>query len=318
MSFELILPFLRPIEPLLMDAEISEIMGNPDSSWWYEREGIIHRAADIQFSANGLLTGLEVIANKLQKRLNTEHPLLNAQLPDGSRLAAVIPPVVRPGPALVIRKFNSKHFTIEDLIERGTLSRELAFRIGAEIASGKTILISGGTGSGKTTLLNLLARYIPDEERIVVIEDTSELTIQKPNTFSVECQTDTYQGSVSFDDLLKSALRWRPDRIILGEVRGIEARTLLDSFNTGHAGSLATIHANSARKALRRFANLVLRSHQQTTCEDVEAEIGESVDFVIHIERGCGRRYVKEVIQILGYDRRSFQFQIRDILSPKE
>src|SRR6267142_7150539 len=318
MSFELILPFLRPIEPLLLDDSISEIMGNPDTSWWCEREGIMRREATISFDAGKLRTGLEVIANQLGKKLDEDNPLLHAQLPDGSRLAAVIPPVVRPAPALTIRKFTSRHYTVDDLIARGTLTRPLADFLGEQIRSGKTLLISGGTGTGKTTLLRILADFIPDHDRIVVIEDTSELHIQKPNIVPAECQTDTFKASISFDDLLKSALRWRPDRIILGEVRGIEARTLLDSFNTGHAGSLATIHANSARKALRRFANLVLRSHQQTTCEDVEAEIGESVDFVIHIERGCGRRYVKEVIQILGYDRRSFQFQIRDILSPKE
>ncbi len=141
-------------------------------------------------------------------------------------------------------------------------------------------LILGMTGSGKTTLLRILADFIPEQDRIVVIEDTSELHIQKPNILAVECQTDTFKANISFDDLLKSALRWRPDRIILGEVRGIEARTLLDSFNTGHAGSLATIHANSAEKALRRFANLVMRNHAQTTFCDTEAEIGEAVDLV--------------------------------------
>ena len=159
-----------------------------------------------------------------------------------------------------------------------------------QIERGQTILISGGTGTGKTTLLNILGQSIPDHERIVIIEDTSELHIEKPNILAAECQTDTHRKPVTFDDLLKAALRWRPDRIILGEVRGIEARTLLDSFNTGHSGSLATIHANSAAKALRRFANLVLRSHSQATFEDVEAEIGEAVDLVIHVEREPGRR----------------------------
>jgi pilus assembly protein CpaF len=142
----------------------------------------------------------------------------------------------------------------------------------------------------------------------VIIEDTAELSIRKPNVLAAECQTDTHKLPVTFEDLLKSALRWRPDRIILGEVRGAEARTLLDSFNTGHTGSLTTIHANSATKALRRFANLVMRSHQQATIEDIEAEIGESVDFVIHIAREPGRRFVREVIQLKGYDRRSQQF----------
>ena len=144
----------------------------------------------------------------------------------------------------------------------------------------------------------------------MVIEDTAELRVQKPNILAVECQTDTFKASISFDDLLKSALRWRPDRIILGEVRGIEARTLLDSFNTGHSGSLATIHANSAEKALHRFANLVMRNHAQTTFSDIEAEIGEAVDFVVHIERQPGRRAVREVLALRGYDRDTRRFLI--------
>jgi pilus assembly protein CpaF len=194
------------------------------------------------------------------------------------------------------------------LIERGTLTTELADHLAHQIADGKTILISGGTATGKTTLLNILAQAIPSTERIVVIEDTAELSIRKPNILAAECQTDTHKLPVTFEDLLRSALRWRPDRIIVGEVRGAEARTLLDSFNTGHTGSLATIHANSAAKALRRFANLVMRSHQQATIEDIEAEIGESVDFVTHIAREPGRRFVREVTQLRGYDRRSQQF----------
>ena len=313
MSFELILPFLRPIEPLLLDDSISEIMGNPDASWWYERDGIVRREASISFDADRLRTGLEVIANQLGKKLDEDNPVLHAQLPDGSRLAAVIPPVVRPAPALTIRKFTSRQYKVDDLIAHGTLTRPLADFLEAQIRSGKTLLISGGTGSGKTTLLRILANAIPEQERIVVIEDTSELHIQKPNILAVECQTDTFKAAISFDDLLKSALRWRPDRIILGEVRGIEARTLLDSFNTGHSGSLTTIHANSAAKALRRFANLVLRSHQQTTYEDIEAEIGEAVDFVVHIERQPGRRVIREVLRLDNYDRRSQQFEMEHV-----
>lgn len=313
MSFELILPFLRPIEPLLLDDGISEIMGNPDSSWWYERDGILERDQSICFDAGKLRTGLEVVANKLGKRLDEDNPVLNAQLPDGSRLAAVIPPVVRPAPAMVIRKFSSRKYTINDLITRGTLTPELAVYLSRQIEEGKTILISGGTGTGKTTLLNILAQSIPSQERIVIIEDTAELSIQKPNILAVECQTDTYKNPVSFDDLLKSALRWRPDRIILGEVRGIEARTLLDSFNTGHSGSLATIHANSAAKALRRFANLAMRSHQQASIEDIEAEIAEAVNFVIHIERQPGRRAIREVIAVDGYDRHAQSFQLESV-----
>ena len=313
MSFELILPFLRPIEPLLLDDGISEIMGNPDASWWYERDGIVCREASISFDAGRLRTGLEVIANQLGKRLDEDNPVLHAQLPDGSRLAAVIPPVVRPAPALTIRKFPSRHFTVDDLIARGTLTQPLAAFLAEQIRNGKTLLISGGTSTGKTTVLRVLANAIPDDQRIVVIEDTSELHIQKPNMLAVECQTDTFKASICFDDLLKSALRWRPDRIILGEVRGIEARTLLDSLNTGHSGSLATIHANSAEKALHRFANLVMRNHAQTTFADTEAEIAEAVDFVVHVERHPGRRVVREVLALRGYDRDTKCFQIEPV-----
>jgi pilus assembly protein CpaF len=316
MSFELILPFLRPIEPLLLDESISEIMGNPDASWWYERDGIICRESSVFFDAGKLRTGLEVIANNLGKKLDEDNPLLHAQLPDGSRLAAVIPPVVRPAPALTIRKFPSRHYSVDDLIARGTLSRPLADHLVDQIRSGKTLLISGGTSTGKTTVLRALATAIPAEQRIVVIEDTSELHLQKPNLLSVECQTDTFKASITFDDLLKSALRWRPDRIILGEVRGIEARTLLDSLNTGHTGSLATIHANSAAKALRRFANLVLRAHSQASFEDVEAEIGEAVDYVVHIERQPGHRFIREVLRVDDYDRRSQHFQFETVYGP--
>ena len=225
----------------------------------------------------------------------------------------MIPPVVRPAPALTIRKFTSRRFTVDDLIARGTMTEALAQFLEEQICSGKTVLISGGTGSGKTTLLNIMAQAIPDNERIIIIEDTSELRIQKPNVLAVECQTDTFKTRITFDDLLKSALRWRPDRIILGEVRGIEARTLLDSFNTGHAGSLATIHANSAEKALHRFANLVMRSHTQTTFVDTEAEIGDSVDFVVHIERQPGGRVIREVLRMIGYDRDTKRFLIEPV-----
>src|ERR1700756_2057098 len=317
MSFELILPFLRPIEGLLLDENISEIMGNPDSSWWFEREGTLYRAKDVSFASEGLRTGLEVVANKLGKKLDEDNPVLNAQLPEGSRLAAVIPPVVRPAPAMVIRKFSSRRFTVEDLINRGTLTQELAAFLSEQVTDGKTILISGGTGTGKTTLRNILAQAIPSNERIVIIEDTAELAIQKPNVLAAECQTDTFKRSVSFDDLLRSALRWRPDRIILGEVRGIEARTLLDSFNTGHTGSLATIHANSASKALTRFANLVMRDHAQTTFSDTEAEIGDAVDFVVHVERRPPCRILREVLALRGYDRDAKRFLFEPVFEVK-
>lgn len=312
-DLELLISFLTPIKALLLDDSISEIMGNPNGSWWFERHGKLYPAESLQFEAKALRTGLEVIANKLGRKLEEAHPILNAQLPDGSRLAAVLPPVVEPFPSLTIRKFSAVRLTIVDLIKNGALSTQLAEHLAEQIAAGKTLLISGGTSSGKTTFLNALTDYIPIDERIVVIEDTRELRLSRPNLLAAECQTDAHAGSMSFSDLLKSALRWRPDRIILGEVRGDEARTLLDSFNTGHGGSMATIHASTAVRALRKFGQLAMRSHQQANPDDIASEIGESVQLVIQLQRHPDGRRVTEVIEVDGYDRDRKVFGYRTI-----
>jgi pilus assembly protein CpaF len=312
-DLELLISFLTPIKKLLLDDSISEIMGNPNGSWWFEKHGKLYPAESLHFDAKALRTGLEVIANKLGRKLEEAHPILNAQLPDGSRLAAVLPPVVEPFPSVTIRKFSAVRLTIADLIKTGALSSQLAEYLAEQIAGGKTLLISGGTSSGKTTFLNALTDYIPMDERIVVIEDTRELRLSRPNLLAAECQTGAHAGTVSFNDLLKSALRWRPDRIILGEVRGDEARTLLDSFNTGHGGSMATIHASTAVRALRKFGQLAMRSHQQTNSDDIASEIGESVQLVIQLQRYPDGRRVTEVIEVDGYDRDRKVFGYRTI-----
>ena len=218
-DLELLVAFLRPIEALLLDESVTEIMGNPDGVWWYEREGVIHRAEGVRFDCKSLDTSLEVIANRLGKKLDKDNPLLNAQLPDGSRLAAVLPPVVRPFPSVTVRKFATVRYTIQDLIAKEALTIELATFLRMQIEAGKTLLISGGTGSGKTTLLNALTEFIPETERIVVIEDTRELRISKPNILAAECQTDLHSAPVDFHDLLKGALRWRPDLRMMWLIR---------------------------------------------------------------------------------------------------
>lgn len=311
-DLELLIAFLQPIKALLLDESITEIMGNPDGVWWYERAGQLHRA-DITFDARMLSTGLEVIANKLGRMLDDKHPLLNVQLPDGSRLAAVMPPVVRPAPSLTIRKFAAVRYIMADLVKNGALTQDLAEYLRLQVEAGKTMLVSGGTGSGKTTLLNALADFIPERERLVIIEDTSELKIAKPNLLAAECQTNTHAGIVDFTALLKGALRWRPDRIILGEVRGPEARDLLDSFNTGHAGSMATIHASSALRALHRFGELAMRSHQQANRDDIATEIGDSVQIVVQVQRFTDGRRIAEVIELRGYDRVEKMFRSETI-----
>jgi len=297
MSFDLILPFFRPIEHLLLSDTVSEIMINPDSSVWIEENGEMSHLHRIRFEQGALDAGLEVIANRFGKRLDADNPIMNLRLPDGSRLAAMIPPVVNPRPLLTIRKFTSRKLKMDDLIAQEFVSGEAAVSLQNAVQRGDNILVSGGAGTGKTTLLNILANSIPDEDRILVIEDTAELAIRKPHVVSAEAQLDTHKSTITFDDLLKASLRHRPDRIIIGEVRGAEARTLVDALNTGHRGMLATIHASSGFGAFRRLANLALRgsAHQDQT--RIEREIHSGINHVVHLSRECGRRHVQEILE---------------------
>ncbi len=295
MSFEIIIPFLKPIESLLLDQTISEIMVNPDNSVWIEEAGRIKAMPDIRFEEDALATGLEVIANKFGKKLDADSPILNLRLPDGSRMAALIPPVVNPYPLLTIRKFTSRNFNIEDLIERRTLTESQAETLAAAVQRGDNLLISGATSSGKTTLANVLAGCIPDSERILILEDVAELHIRKPHVISAEAQLDTHKNQIGFADLLKAALRHRPDRIIVGEIRGPEARVFLDALNTGHRGSLTTIHANSAEDALRRLAQLAIRGSGGVSLLDAEDECRRSIDMVAHVTNQDGWRHITEI-----------------------
>jgi pilus assembly protein CpaF len=297
-NFEIIIPFLKPIEHLLESETVSEIMVNPDSSVWIEEDGQIQLLPGIHFDDGALQTGLEVIANRFGKKLDADSPLMNLRLPDGSRMAAMIPPVVNPRPVVTIRKFTSRNFTITDLVKRRMLTGEQADMLTKAVSTGQNILIAGGTGSGKTTLLNVLADAIPEDERILIIEDTAELHVRKPHIVSVESQTDTHRNQVTFDDLLKATLRHRPDRIIVGEVRGAEARTLLDAMNTGHRGTLATIHANGAEDALHRLSQLAMRNSGGVPLRDVEEESRRSIDVVLHIARINGIRTVRELLRV--------------------
>ena len=292
MSFEIILPFLKPIQHLLEAETVSEIMVNPDSSVWIEEDGAIQLLPGICFADGALLTGLEVIANKFGKKLDTDSPILNLRLPDGSRLAAMIPPVVHPAPLLTIRKFTSRNFTMADLVEREMLTEEQATVLAESVRRGDNILISGGTSSGKTTLLNVLTDCIPTAERILILEDTAELRIRKPHVVCAEAQLDTHKTQIGFGDLLKAALRHRPDRIIVGEIRGAEARIFLDALNTGHRGSLSTIHANSATDAISRLAAMALRGQATGDIAATRAEAERSLDRIVHVTRHGGIRRV--------------------------
>jgi pilus assembly protein CpaF len=275
MSFEVIIPFLKPIEHLLASRTVSEIMVNPDGSVWIEEKGRIELVSEIRFDEGALLTSLEVIANRFGKKLDADSPILNLRLPDGSRMAALIPPVVNPQPMMTIRKFTSRDFTIDDLIERRMLTADQGQQLTDAIRRGDNLLISGGTGAGKTTLTNVIAGFIPDSDRILILEDVPELYIKKRHVISAEAQLDTHKSQIGFSDLLKAALRHRPDRIIVGEIRGPEARVFLDALNTGHRESLSTIHANSACDALRRLAQLAMRGSGGVPLADVQRSAGD-------------------------------------------
>jgi pilus assembly protein CpaF len=298
MSFEIIIPFLKPIRHLLESKTISEIMVNPDGSVWIEAGGQIQLLPDVRFEEDALAIGLEVIANRFGKKLDADSPIMNLRLPDGSRLAALIPPVVNPRPMLTIRKFTSRDFTIRDLIERETLTETQAETLAESVRQGDNLLISGATSSGKSTLLNVLACFIPDQDRILILEDVAELFIRKQHVISAEAQLDTHRSQIGFADLLKAALRHRPDRIIVGEVRGQEARVFLDALNTGHRGSLSTIHANSAEDALRRLSHLALRGSGGVALRDIEEECRRSISVVVHVANVNGSRKVREIIRL--------------------
>jgi pilus assembly protein CpaF len=295
MSFEVIIPFLKPIEHLLSSRTVSEIMVNPDGSIWIEEKGRIEPVSEVRFEKGALLTSLEVIANRFGKKLDADSPILNLRLPDGSRMAALIPPVVNPQPMMTIRKFTSRDFTMDDLIERGMLTADQGQQLTEAIRRGDNLLISGGTGAGKTTLTNVIAGFISDSDRILILEDVAELHIRKRHVISAEAQLDTHKTQIGFSDLLKAALRHRPDRIIVGEIRGPEARVFLDALNTGHRGSLSTIHANSAEDALRRLAQLAMRGSGGVPLQDVTDECRRSIDLIAHVANQDGWRHVTEI-----------------------
>jgi len=303
MDFETILPFLRPIEHLILDPDISEIMVNAGSKIFVEKNGELTAITGVSIPEQALFAAVKNIARRLGDDISEAKPILDSRLPDGSRVAAVLPPCSLDGITLTIRKFNTRHFTMNDLITSGTLDTATAKFLREKVQTRHNILISGGTGTGKTTLLNILADCIPEEERILLIEDTAELYIRKSNLVRFETRREQPGlPSVTVRDLLKASLRHRPDRIIVGEIRGGEAFDLLQALNTGHSGSLCTLHANSARQAIARFADCVLQSGVDLPHRAIIANIANSVDILVHLDRTRGRRTISELLEIRGLE----------------
>jgi pilus assembly protein CpaF len=302
-GFETILPFLKPIEHLLLDASISEVMVNGPDCVFIEKEGFVEQVRGIHLGEKSLMIAVKNIARRLGDDISDAKPILDSRLPDGSRVAAVVPPCSVNGITLTIRKFNARHFGVEELVRAGTLERWLAHQLETYVLARKSILIAGSTGSGKTSMLNVLGQFIPADERILLIEDTSEIHMGHENLVRFEArQEQNGLPAVTIRDLLKAALRHRPDRLILGEIRGGEAFDLLQLLNTGHSGSLSTVHATSATQALARFTSCVLQSGVDLPYRAVKTNVGDSVNVVVHLERRPGRRFVSEVAEIHGYD----------------
>jgi pilus assembly protein CpaF len=302
-GFETILPFLKPIEHLILDESVSEIMVNGADQVFVEKAGFVQHVPGVSIGERSLMVAVKNIARRLGDDISEAKPILDSRLPDGSRVAAVLPPCSLHGVTLTIRKFNARHFEIQDLIEGGTLDRNLANRLEDYVLSRRNVLIAGGTGSGKTTLLNALGKFIPPDERVLLIEDTAEIQLAQANLVRFEArQAQNGVPAVSIRDLLKASLRHRPDRILLGEIRGGEAFDLLQLLNTGHAGTLSTIHASSARQGLARFTSCVLQSGVELPYRAIKTNIGDSLNVVIQIERRPGRRFISEVLEINSYD----------------
>ena len=296
---------LGPLEPLLADHSVSDILVNGHASVYVERFGKLQRT-DVRFRDDQhLLNIIDRIVSSLGRRIDESSPLVDARLKDGSRVNAIIPPLAIDGPSMSIRRFAVDLLNTDSLISVGTLTPAIALLLKAIVRGRLNVLISGGTGSGKTTMLNVLSSFIPQNERIVTIEDSAELQLQQPHVVRLETRPSNIEGrgEVSQRELVRNSLRMRPDRIVIGEVRGAEALDMLTAMNTGHDGSLTTIHANTARDALGRIENMVSMTGATFPIKAMRQQIASAIDVVIQLERQeDGKRRLVSVQEINGME----------------
>ncbi len=303
---------LGPLEALLDDDSITEIMVNRHDEIYIERHGRLERHPASFTSARAVLGVIERIVTPIGRRIDESSPMVDARLKDGSRVNAVIPPLAIKGPALSIRKFGRRVFTADDLLAFGALSPQMAAFLRICVEQRRNILISGGTGSGKTTLLNVLSNFIPDGERIITIEDAAELRLAHSHLINLEARPANAEGrgQIAIRDLVRNALRMRPDRIVVGECRGGEALDMLQAMNTGHDGSLTTLHANSPRDALARLETLVLMAGMDLPLAAIREQIASAIDVVVQQARlPDGRRVVTAIVEVAGTESGRIQMQ---------
>ncbi len=305
-----------PIQPIIEDDTISEVMVNAADEIYYERDGMIYRSP-LKFRDNQhIMRIVERIIAPLGRRVDESAPYVDARLPDGSRVNIIIPPLVPRSPTMTIRKFRREKYKVEDLVKNGTMSKELGEFLRACVGQRLNIVISGGTGTGKTTLLNALSAYVPNTERIITIEDPIEMKLQQSHVISMEARPANIEGKneVTQRDLVRNALRMRPDRIVIGEVRGAEAFDMLQAMNTGHEGSLTTVHANSPRDAIFRIENMVMMAGFDLPIRAIREQISAALHMVVQLARFAdGRRRITQVTEITGREGETIVMQ--DIFS---
>jgi pilus assembly protein CpaF len=293
------------LDPLLRDPSVSEIMCNAFDDIWIERNGRIE-ALDLTFADDEAYRQvIQKIVSAVGRRVDESSPMVDARLPDGSRVNAIIPPLALRGPVLTIRKFAEDPFTAEDLVSTGSYTEDLVTVLRAAVKGRLNILVSGGTGTGKTTNLNVLSSFVPESERIITIEDSAELQLQQRHTIPLESRPANAEGrgEVPIRELVRNALRMRPDRIIVGECRAAEALDMLQAMNTGHEGSMTTIHANTARDALSRLETMVLMAGYDLPVRAIREQIASAIDLVMQVERlPSGRRVVTSLTELQGME----------------
>jgi len=296
---------LGPIDALLRDPSISEVMVNAADEVFFEREGIIY-LSDVRFrDSNHIARVIERIIAPIGRRVDEASPMVDARLPDGSRVNVVIPPIAPKAPTITIRKFRADKLTLDDLVASSSITHDMAEFLKACVRLKLNILISGGTGTGKTTFLNALSAFIPEAERIVTIEDPIEMKLQQPHVVCLEARPANIdgKGEITQRDLLRNTLRMRPDRIIIGEVRGPEAFDMLNAMNTGHEGSLSTIHANSARDALARIENMVLMANLDLPDRAIREQTSSALNLIVQLQRQAdGVRRVTALTEVTGME----------------
>lgn len=296
---------LGPIEPLLADTTVSDILVNGPNRVYVERRGRLE-ATDVKFDSDAhLLRIIDKIVSRIGRRVDELSPMVDARLPDGSRVNAIIPPLALDGPVLSIRRFSVVPYGMDDLVKFGTLTPEMAELIYGLVKAKVNLLVSGGTGSGKTTLLNVISGAIPPNERIITIEDAAELQLQQPHVVRLESRPQNIEGKgeVTQRALLRNSLRMRPDRIILGEIRGAEVLDMLQAMNTGHEGSMTTIHANTPRDALTRLEHMMSMAGMQVSPRTMRQQISAALSVVIQISRlSDGKRKITSLQEITGVE----------------